>query len=67
MCTEFLGKDLQKFSLRKPRGYANNTEINIRLIDFDGIRCMERAVDLWYQQCYGCQLLCYTKSFIGIV
>jgi hypothetical protein len=45
MCTQFLGQDLQKFSLGKPRGYANNTEINIRPIDFGGIRCMEWAVD----------------------
>jgi hypothetical protein len=45
MCTEFLGQDLRKFSLGKPRGCANKTQINFRLIDFDGIGCMELAVD----------------------
>jgi len=45
MCTEFLGQGLLKFSLGKPRGCVNKTEINIRPIDFDGIRCMELAVD----------------------
>jgi hypothetical protein len=45
MCTEFFRQDLRKFSLEKPRGCANKTEINVRPIDFDGIRCMELAVD----------------------
>ena len=45
MCTEFLSQYLRKFSHGQPRGCANKTEINIRLIDFDGITCMELAVD----------------------
>jgi hypothetical protein len=42
---EFLGKDLGKCSLGKPGECVNKTEINIRHIDFDGIRWMELAED----------------------
>jgi len=42
---EFFGQDFKKFSFGKPRGCANKTEINIRPVDFDGIRCMELVVD----------------------
>jgi hypothetical protein len=45
VCVEFLGQDLLKCSIGRPRECANKTEINIRPLDFDGIRCMVLTVD----------------------
>jgi hypothetical protein len=60
MCTEFLGQDLLKCSLGRPRGCANKTDINIRAIDFYGIRCMVLTVD-------SLQLIFGIRSVIAVI